>query len=205
MGNGPSDPGNTFGTEGWVAERIETSIAVKRALVEQAATCAEVGTHLVEAYRRRNSSFWFGNGGSAADAQHLAGEFVGRFYLERGALPAVALTVNTSILTAIGNDYGFDRIFARQLEALGRPGDVAIGLSTSGNSRNVVEGLRTAKQLGLLTVALTGRSGGRLKDEADFCLCVPSDDTPRIQESHILIGHIWAELVEHALADRCHD
>ncbi len=141
----------------------------------------------------------FGNGGSAADAQHIAAEFVGRFAFERPALPALALSVNTSCVTAIGNDYGFERVFSRQIEALGRPGDVAIGISTSGNSANVVRGLMAAKSLGLPTVALTGCAGGKVKGVADYCLSASSNETPRIQECHILMGHIVAELVEQTI------
>ena len=138
----------------------------------------------------------FGNGGSAADAQHIAADLVGRYLKERRALPAIALTVNTSVLTAVANDYDFDRVFSRQVEALGRPGDTAIGLSTSGNSLSVLRGLEAATAQGLTTVALTGRTGGILKAKADHCLQVPSDETPRIQEAHILIGHILCEFVE---------
>jgi D-sedoheptulose 7-phosphate isomerase len=138
----------------------------------------------------------FGNGGSAADAQHIAAEFVGRFAIERAALPAFALSVNTSCVTAIGNDYGFDQVFARQIEAFGKPGDVALGISTSGNSPNVLLGLAKAREVGLITVALTGDSECKMKNDADYCICVPSRETPRIQECHILIGHAIAELVE---------
>ena len=141
----------------------------------------------------------FGNGGSAADAQHIAAEFVGRYYLDRPALPAQALTVNTSSLTAIANDYDYDQIFSRQIEAFGQAGDVAIGISTSGNSRNIVEALRVAKRKDMVTVGMTGESGGQLKVEVDYCICVPSRDTPRIQEAHILVGHILSELVEQAI------
>jgi D-sedoheptulose 7-phosphate isomerase len=144
--------------------------------------------------------WFFGNGGSAADAQHLAAELVGRFRRERRPLPAEALTVNTSVLTAVANDYGFAQVFARQLEARARAGDVAIGITTSGRSENVVNGLRVARGLGLETAALTGFDGGaRLAALAD-CIVVPSTDTPRIQESHLLLGHVLCELVEDALA-----
>jgi D-sedoheptulose 7-phosphate isomerase len=159
-------------------------------------TVAKVSETLAEALRRGNKLLLFGNGGSAADAQHIAAELVGRFAFDRPALPALALSVNSSCVTAIGNDYGFDRVFSRQLEALARPGDVAFGISTSGNSSNVLLGLSTAKSLSLHTVALTGRTGGKLLKNVDQCICVPSDETPRIQECHILIGHIISELVE---------
>jgi D-sedoheptulose 7-phosphate isomerase len=146
-----------------------------------------------------NKVLLFGNGGSAADAQHIAAEFVGRFAFERRALPALALSVNTSCVTAIGNDYGFDLVFSRQIEALGREGDVAIGISTSGNSQNVLQGLSAARKLGLSTVALTGCNGGKLKSAVDHCICAPSNETPRIQECHLLIGHIICELVERTI------
>jgi D-sedoheptulose 7-phosphate isomerase len=154
---------------------------------------------VVDAMRSGHKVLFMGNGGSAADAQHLAAEFTGRYIMERRALPAIALNVNTSEITAIANDYSFDRIFARQIEALGQPGDVAIGLSTSGNSGNVVLAMQTARVRNLLTVALTGSSGGLLKNEVEVCLRVPSAVTPRIQECHILVGHILCEIVEHEL------
>ena len=146
----------------------------------------------------------FGNGGSAADAQHIAAELVGRFAFDRPALPALALSVNTSCLTAIGNDYGFDKVFSRQIEALGRPGDVAIGISTSGNSANVLLGVSAARHMGLHAIGLTNQTGGKLREAVDHCICVPSEETPRIQECHILIGHIIAELVEQALFQGTH-
>lgn len=182
-----------------VARRIEESVAAKRALLAECELIAAVGERLIEAYRAGRKLLIFGNGGSASDAQHIAAELVGRYYFDRRALPAEALTVNASSLTAISNDYSFDHVFARQVEALGNAGDVAVGISTSGNSPNIVEGLRAARQVGMLTVALTGAGGGRLKDEADYCVAVPSTDTPRIQEAHGLIGHVWCEMVERAL------
>ena len=141
----------------------------------------------------------FGNGGSAADAQHLAAEFVGRFVLERNALPAIALTTDSSILTAVGNDYGFDQVFARQIQALGRPRDVAIGISTSGNSPNVVKAVSVAAERGLRTIGLAGRDGGLLAKAAEIAITVPSTNTARIQECHIAVGHVLCELVEDAL------
>ncbi len=182
-----------------VSKLIEASIATKQSLLNSAdlvSTVAKVSEILVEALRRGNKLILFGNGGSAADAQHIAAELVGRFAFDRPALPALALSVNSSCVTAIGNDYGFERVFSRQLEALARPGDVAFGISTSGNSPNVLLGLSTAKSLGLRTVALTGRTGGNVLKNVDHCICIPSDETPRIQECHILIGHIISELVE---------
>ncbi len=181
------------------AETIKASIATKQLLLsnqEVIADIARVSEIMVAAFEKGNKVFLFGNGGSAADSQHIAAEFVGRFAFDRPPLPALALSVNTSCLTAIGNDYGFDLTFARQLEALAKPGDVAIGISTSGNSPNVLQGLAAAKKLGLHTVAFAGCTGGKMKNAADFCICAPSNETPRIQECHILIGHIISGLVE---------
>ena len=182
-----------------ISQRIKDSIAVKQLLLRHAEICAEVAERLIRAIKRGNKVLLFGNGGSAADAQHIAAEFVGRYYLDRPALPAQALTVNTSSLTAIGNDYDYDQIFSRQIEAFGQAGDVAIGISTSGNSRNVIEALRAAKRNDMVAVGMTGENGGQLKAEVDYCICVPSKDTPRIQEAHILVGHILSELVEQAI------
>jgi D-sedoheptulose 7-phosphate isomerase len=140
-----------------------------------------------------------GNGGSAADAQHIACELVGRFFRERRAVPAIALTTDTSILTAVANDYSFDDVFARQVEAFGQPGDVLIAITTSGNSKNVIRAAEAARERGLIVIGLSGRTGGKLKELSDPCLCVPSDSTPRIQEMHILLGHILCEIVEEGL------
>lgn len=185
-----------------VIRSIQESITTKERLLaspEAVVRIGRVSELLIEVLQKGNKLLLFGNGGSAADAQHIAAEFVGRFAFERPALPALALSVNTSCVTAIGNDYGFDLIFTRQIEALGRSGDVAIGISTSGNSPNVLRALLLAKKMGLHTVALTGCTGGELKAVTDHCICVPSDQTPRIQECHILIGHVISELVELAL------
>ena len=141
----------------------------------------------------------FGNGGSAADSQHIVAELIGRFKKERRPLAGIALTANTSTITALANDYGYDATFARQIEALGKPKDVAIGMSTSGRSKNVILAMRKAKELGLVTIGLTGGDGGSLKRESDITIVVNSSDTARIQESHIMIGHIICELVEEAL------
>lgn len=154
---------------------------------------------LAGAFQAGNKVLIFGNGGSAADAQHLAAEFVNRFQVERPPLAAIALTTDTSILTAVGNDYDFREIFVKQILALGRKGDVAWGISTSGSSPNVVQGLETARQLGLHTLAVTGRDGGKMAPLADICLNVQSSDTPRIQEVHITIGHILCDLVDFLL------
>lgn len=137
-----------------------------------------------------------GNGGSAADAQHIAGEFVGKFLMERKALPSLALHTNTTVMTAIGNDYSFDTVYSRQVEAHGTPNDVLIAISTSGNSVNIIEAARTARELGIPVIGMTGASGGQLKEHCDVCICVPSDSTPRIQEMHILIGHTLCQLAE---------
>jgi D-sedoheptulose 7-phosphate isomerase len=188
--------------ENRVSKSIEASIAVKQRLLgstELVSTVAKVSEILVDALDQGNKVLLFGNGGSAADAQHIAAEFIGRFAFDRPALPAFALSVNTSCVTAIGNDYGFDLVFSRQIEALGRPGDVAIGISTSGNSPNVLRGVSAAQKMGLYTIALTGQTGGKLKNVVDSCICVPSNETPRVQECHILIGHIISELVEQTI------
>src|SRR5271154_4480315 len=168
-----------------VGASIRASIAVKELLLRSTqlvSVIAKVSELLVDTIDKGNKVLLFGNGGSAADAQHIAAEFVGRFAFDRPALPALALSVNTSCVTAIGNDYGFDLVFSRQIEALARRGDVAIGISTSGNSPNVVQAMVTAKKMGLHTVGLTGSAGSKLADAADLCICVPSDETPRIQE-----------------------
>jgi D-sedoheptulose 7-phosphate isomerase len=156
-------------------------------------------TLLAEAFKRGNKLLVMGNGGSAADAQHFVAEIVGRFKLERRALPAVALSTDTSILTAIGNDYGFDAIFSRQVEALAAPGDIVAGISTSGNSPNVLQALNVAKARDCHTLGLLGRDGGSIRSVCDMALVVPSGDTPRIQEGHITIIHIICDLVEKAL------
>jgi D-sedoheptulose 7-phosphate isomerase len=149
-----------------------------------------------EALLNGHCVFFCGNGGSAADAQHLAAEFVGRFRLERQPLPSMALTTNSSLLTAIANDYGYEQVFSRQIRAFAQRDDILFGISTSGSSPNVVRAMQEARTLGVYTVGLTGRSGGGLKECADVLLNVPSDQTPRIQESHILLGHIYCDLVE---------
>jgi D-sedoheptulose 7-phosphate isomerase len=154
---------------------------------------------LVTAYRSGHKALFFGNGGSAADAQHLAAEFVGRYLRRRDPLPALALNANSSAVTAIGNDYGYDQVFARQLMALAVPGDVAVAISTSGNSPSVIQAVMCARRLGLLTIGLTGASGGRLRGLVDTLIAVPCEETPRIQECHILVGHAMCDVVEQAL------
>ena len=154
---------------------------------------------LISAYRAGHKALFFGNGGSAADAQHLAAEFVGRYLREREPMPALALNANSSAVTAIGNDYGYEEVFARQLQALATPGDVAVAISTSGNSPNVTQAVMSARRLGLFTIGLTGASGGRLRSLVDVLIAVPSQETPRIQECHILAGHALCDAVEQAV------
>lgn len=179
---------------------LEESARVKRALAaDHAPAIARAAEAIAACFRAGGKVLLAGNGGSAADAQHIAAEWCGRLSRERAALPAIALTANTSDLTALGNDYGFERIFARLVEAHGRAGDVLIAISTSGNSPNVLAAVEAAKARAMRTVALTGRRGGRLAQAVELPLVVPSDDTQRIQESHIAIGHVLAELVDDAL------
>ncbi len=165
----------------------------------QLALIAQAATRMTEALKAGRKIIWFGNGGSATQSQHMAGEFVGRFLKERGSLPSISLTENMASVTAIGNDYTFEQIFSRQLEGLSQPGDVAIGLSTSGNSPNVVKALQAAKPLKLFAIGLTGGTGGHMASLCDVCICVPSKVTARIQEVHLTIGHILCGLVEDAL------
>jgi len=189
----------TLTLERVVLDNIAGSIAVKQALMEDTALlelCVRSAELLTRALRAGRRAFLMGNGGSAADAQHIAAELVGRYKMERRGLPVMALNVNTSCLTAIGNDYSYEAVFARQIEALAGRGDVAIGISTSGKSSNVILALAAARKLGAHTIGLTGQTGGQMRAVCDFCLCVPSEDTPRIQESHILIGHILSDIVE---------
>ncbi|RME08953.1 MAG: SIS domain-containing protein [Aquificota bacterium] len=183
-----------------VVNSFRESAEVKLAFVElYAEQILGVGQIIARAIKDGNKVLLFGNGGSAADAQHIAGEIVGRFKKERRALPAIALTTDTSILTAVGNDYGFESVFERQIEALCTPGDIAIGISTSGNSSNVIRGLMKAHDLGATTIAFTGRDGGRLTEIAHYSFVVPSYDTARIQECHITLGHVLCELIDRLL------
>lgn len=179
-----------------VQAHIDTVNSVAATLAGPIRDCAKV---MIGALQGGHKILVMGNGGSAADAQHLAAEMVGRFLLERKALPAIALTTDTSILTAVGNDYGFDDIFARQVEALARPGDVLIGISTSGNSRNVKRALEAGKHIGATTIALLGRDGGEIGPLVDLDLTVACAATPRIQEAHLLIIHLLCDLVEKGL------
>jgi D-sedoheptulose 7-phosphate isomerase len=185
-----------------IASRIEESIKVKRRILEDArvhSLIAKLAERCITALRKGGKVIVFGNGGSAADSQHIACELQGRFKKNRRALAAIALTTNASSLTALGNDYGFDFIFSRQVEALGKKGDCAIGISTSGNSPNVVNGIRAAKKLRLFTACLTGAHGGRLARISGIAVKVPSQDTPLIQEAHIMIGHILCQMIENGL------
>jgi D-sedoheptulose 7-phosphate isomerase len=166
------------------------------------AAMARVATVCIEALQRGNKILFAGNGGSAADAQHLAGELVSRFHYDRPGLPAFSLSTDTSVLTAIGNDYGYERLFARQLEAVGNAGDVLFAISTSGRSPNILNALLVARKKGIVTVGLTGRSGGQMPGHCDHCLHVPSDATPRIQEGHISIGHTICYLIEQQIFPR---
>ncbi len=183
-----------------IRKRFKESGEVKNLfLKENLSKLLEVVKLISRAFEDGNKIFFFGNGGSAADAQHLAAEFVNRYIMDRPALPAIALTTDTSILTSVSNDTDFVEVFARQLKALGRKGDIAIGISTSGNSSNIIRAFEVAKDIEMKTVALTGNDGGLMAKKADITLNVPSSSTPRIQETHILIGHILCEMVENQL------
>jgi len=182
-----------------VKAQVAASIAAKQSILENETLLneiAEAAAVVTKAYKENKKTLLAGNGGSAADAQHIAGEFVSRFYFDRPGLPSIALTTDTSILTAIGNDYGYERLFARQVQAMGNEGDVFIGISTSGNSPNVLKALEECKTKGIISIGLTGASGGKMAEKCDYCIKVPSGETPRIQEAHILIGHIICCIVE---------
>lgn len=185
-----------------IKNQISRSISVKEKILEDVKLLnqiKQVSVIIIDAYKAGNKTLLAGNGGSASDAQHIAGEFVSRFNFDRPGLASIALTTDTSILTAIGNDYGFEKIFARQLQAQGIQGDVFIGISTSGNSENVLQALKVCKEKGIFSVLLTGESGGKMAKMCNICIKVPSNETPRIQESHILIGHIICCIVENDL------
>lgn len=188
----------------YVVNEFHASVAVKHRILEDTPFLQQItdmGHLLIDRYEAGNKLLVAGNGGSAADAQHIAAEFVSRFNFDRPGLPALALTTDTSILTAIGNDYGYDQLFRRQVEANGQAGDVFLGISTSGNSPNILMALEAARLKGITTIGLTGADGGKMRDLCDHCLCVPSGDTPRIQEAHIVIGHTLCAMVELALFD----
>jgi len=180
-----------------IDDHVETIQAI-RPLVPKVET---LGRRMSECLSNGGKILWMGNGGSAADSQHLAAELVGRFSRERAGLASIALSTDTSILTAVGNDYGYEKIFARQIDALCRPGDVVVGISTSGNSVNVLEAIQLAKTREAITIGLLGRDGGVLKDASDYCLVVPSNDTARIQEAHILMGHLLCDWIEDAFVN----
>lgn len=182
--------------------RIESSVKLKSALLSNTSLLECVSTvanHIVTAYQNGNKVLWCGNGGSAADAQHLSAELSGRFYYDRPPLNSEALHVNTSYITAVANDYSYDVIYSRLISAMGQKGDILIGLSTSGNSRNVVNALIKARERGMITVGFTGETGGAMKEHCDYLINIPSTDTPRIQECHMLLGHTVCELVESTL------
>lgn len=179
-----------------IKESIETKNQILKSLVPQIEQAAKI---MIEALKVGNKILFFGNGGSAADAQHLTAELIGRYRKDRRSLPAIALSTDTSILTSLSNDYGFEVVFAKQIEGLAKKGDVAFGISTSGNSRNVLEGIEKAKEMGCKTIGLLGCDGGRIGEVVDLAVTVPCKITPRIQESHITIGHILCSLIEQEL------
>ncbi|HIQ28622.1 MAG TPA: SIS domain-containing protein [Sulfurovum sp.] len=186
----------------YISNQVKKSYEIKQAIYESKELMTlieEVSTRTIEIYKSGNKTLIAGNGGSAADAQHIAGEFVSKFYFDRPGLASLALTTDTSIITAIGNDYGYDKLFSRQIEANGVAGDMFIGISTSGNSANVLEALKACKEKGIITVGFTGETGGKMSELCDYCIKIPSPETPRVQEAHILIGHIICAVVEEAL------
>ena len=185
-----------------IIQRIQQSIELKQRLLADPVLLSriqEAAGLIVLAYRSGNKTLFCGNGGSAADAQHLAAELSGKFYIDRPPIHAEACHVNSSFMTAVSNDYGFDKAYARYVQAVGKKGDVLVAISTSGNSENVLQALVQARGIGFLCIVLSGSTGGRMAEMADILINVPSDDTPRVQESHILIGHIICELVENEL------
>lgn len=183
-----------------IKDILSESIQVKEELLRsKLSDIVEIAGLMIDCLKNKGKIIIFGNGGSAADSQHLAAELVGRFKKERGGLAAIALTTNTSILTAVANDYSYEVVFSRQIEALGAKGDLALGISTSGKAKNVAAGLRQARKMGMKTIALTGGDGGDSVKLADAALIIPSNVTARIQEAHITVGHIFCELIEHEL------
>ena len=183
-----------------IESSLNESISIKKELLSNSVeSVIQIANILIEAFKQGHSLYLMGNGGSAADAQHISGELVGRFKKNRKALPALALTTDTSVLTAIANDFGYDQCFERQVDAFVKDGDVVIGLSTSGNSSSIISAALLAKKKGAKTIAFTGKGGGRLKDDVDICLEIPSTDTARIQECHITIGHILCSIIEKEL------
>lgn len=185
-----------------IRQRIESSIAIKQQIITDQTlliTVQEIADSIVSCYQNGGKVLFCGNGGSAADAQHLAAELSGKFYFDRPPLEAEALHVNTSYVTAVANDYSYDEIYSRYVKAAGKPGDIIIGISSSGNSQNIINAFKTAKEKKMITVGLTGKTGGLMKELSDFLLNIPSNDTPRIQESHITLGHTICEIVEEQL------
>lgn len=185
-----------------IKEILEASVSVKQQVLQNEQLLAvidQVTSTITAAFNNGNKVLFCGNGGSAADAQHLAAEFSGRFYKDRNPLPSEALHCNTSYLTAVANDYGYEYVYSRLLKGMGKKGDVIVGLSTSGNSKNIIEAYKVAKELGITIISFTGATGGQMKEYSDLLVNVPSNDTPRIQECHITIGHIVCQLVEEAL------
>ncbi|EAI3572788.1 SIS domain-containing protein [Campylobacter jejuni] len=186
----------------YIKEHFRESILVKEQILKDEnliTLIKNASLEVIKAYKNGNKTLLAGNGGSAADAQHIAGEFVSRFYFDRPGIASIALTTDTSILTAIGNDYGYENLFARQVQAQGVKGDVFIGISTSGNSKNILKALELCKQKEIISIGLSGASGGAMNELCDYCIKVPSTCTPRIQEAHILIGHIICAIIEEEL------
>jgi len=189
----------------YIRQQVKDSIETKQKFLSDEKNIElldKIAGELIAAYRAGKKTLIAGNGGSAADAQHIAAEFVSRFYFDRPALASIALTTDTSALTAIGNDYGYELLFSRQLEANGQAGDFYIAISTSGNSPNILKSLESAKKMGIKTIGFTGASGGKMKSMVDYCVCIPSNETPRIQECHILVGHILCAAVEKELFEK---
>jgi D-sedoheptulose 7-phosphate isomerase len=186
----------------YIKNNIKESLESKEKLLNDEAlieAIEKVAKLCIEAYRQGNKILTCGNGGSASDAQHLVGELVGRYMIERNGIPAIALTANSTVMTALGNDYNFDEVFAKQVRAYGKEGDILIGISTSGNSKNVIEAFEEAHNMGVKTIGFTGETGGKLNGLADFLINVPSNSTPRIQEMHIMVIHIICGLIEDGL------
>lgn len=185
-----------------IEQQLQDNINIMKELLStHVAVVRNVADVIVKAFKRNNYMYLMGNGGSAADAQHIAGEMIGRFKMDRRPLPAVALTTDSSVMTAIANDFGYDQSFSRQVEALVREGDIVMAFTTSGNSKNILNAVKAARDLRAITVGFTGTDGGLLKNEVDFCIKIPTTNTPRIQECHITIGHILCSIIEKELFD----
>lgn len=188
-----------------IKQQIEQSISVKQSILNNSdflQTLQDVAQVMIDTFQKGNFVWFCGNGGSAADAQHIAAELSGRFYFDRPPLPAEALHVNTSYLTAVANDYGYDEVYARLIKGFGKKGDILFGISTSGNSKNVINAFKSAKKKGLVLIAMTGQKKSQLEELSDYCIKVPSTDTPRIQESHIMVGHILCNIIESKLFNK---